>query len=60
MPGATEISSIPIGDTTVRLFGNADKWIVCDEWASLDGGDATLLHPHATGSRSTRRSSASA
>ena len=49
VPGAAEIASIPIGDTTVRLYGNADKWIVCDEWAALDGGVATLLHPHANG-----------
>ncbi len=49
LPGATELSSIEIGDTTVRLYGNAEKWIVCDEWASLDGGNATLLHPHAYG-----------
>lgn len=49
VPGASELASIPIGDTTVRVFGNDSKWIVCDEWAALDGGVATLLHPHAFG-----------
>ncbi len=49
LPGATEVASIAIGETTVRLYGNDAKWIVCDEWAALDGGDATLLHPHAYG-----------
>jgi hypothetical protein len=48
---ATEVSSIPIGDTTVRLFANDDTWIVCDEWASLDGGAATLFHPHPLGAQ---------
>lgn len=47
--GATEEGSIAIGDTTVRLYGNGSTWIICDEWAALDGGDATLLHPHAYG-----------
>ncbi len=49
LPGAEELSSIEIGDTTVRLYGNDSKWIICDEWAALDGGAATLLHPHAFG-----------
>ena len=49
VPGAEEVSAIAIGDTTVRLYGNGTKWIVCDEWAALDGGVATLLHPHAYG-----------
>jgi hypothetical protein len=49
VPGASEVASIPIGDTTVRLYGNDSLWIVCDEWAALDGGVATLFGPHAFG-----------
>jgi hypothetical protein len=47
--GASEQASIPIGETTVHLFVSDSKWIVCDDWASLDGGVATLLRPHANG-----------
>lgn len=49
LPGASELASIPIGETTVHLFGNDSRWIVCDDWASHDGGVATLLHPHPFG-----------
>ena len=52
--GAREISSVVIGRTTVRLYSNSEAWIVCDEWAALDGGPATLLHPHRFGSEVTK------
>ena len=43
---AGQLASIELGETTVRLYGDDTQWYVCDEWASLDGGDATLFAAH--------------
>ncbi|HLR83931.1 MAG TPA: hypothetical protein VK059_03225 [Nocardioidaceae bacterium] len=47
--GAKETHSIDVGDTTVRVYGNGDQYVTCDEWASNDGGPATLFAPREVG-----------
>ena len=42
---AEELHSIEVGETTVRVYGNGDKYVTCDEWASKGGGNATLFAP---------------
>lgn len=46
---AEELGAAEIGDTTVRVYEKGDRWFVCDEWAALDGGDATLFPEHPVG-----------
>lgn len=43
--GAEEVGSIEVGTTTVRVYGNGEQYVTCDEWASKDGGPATLFAP---------------
>lgn len=51
---ATDAGAIEIGETTVRLYENGTNWFVCDEWAALDGGEATLFPPQRIGSALAR------
>ena len=51
---AEPAGAIEIGPTTVRLYENGQTWFVCDEWAALDGGDATLFPDHRLGSALVR------
>lgn len=51
---AEPAGAIEIGPTTVRLYENGLNWFVCDEWAALDGGDATLFPDHRLGSALVR------
>ncbi len=41
--GATELSSIAYDGGTTYLFGNDETWIVCDDFATGDGGPPTLI-----------------
>ncbi|CUR54915.1 hypothetical protein NOCA2220106 [metagenome] len=41
--GASELSSIPYDDGTTYLFGNDVSWVVCDDFATADGGPPTLI-----------------
>ncbi len=43
--GVEELGSIEVGETTVRVYGNGEQYVTCDEWASEDGGPATLFAP---------------
>lgn len=51
---ATDAGAIEVGETTVRLYENGANWFVCDEWAALDGGEATLFPPQRIGSALAR------
>lgn len=47
--GAEELGAVEISDTTVHVYEKDARWFVCDEWAALDGGDATLFPEHPVG-----------
>lgn len=47
--GAEELHSIEVGETTVRVYGNSEQYVTCDEWASKGGGPATLFAPRDVG-----------
>lgn len=41
--GAHEVESIDVGETTVRVYANAQQYVTCDEWPRRNGGSATLF-----------------
>jgi hypothetical protein len=48
LKGAVKAGEISYGDPgTTYLYADAHQWLVCDTWATVDGGPPTVTGPHA-------------
>jgi hypothetical protein len=51
LPGATKAAEYAYGDVgTTFLYSAGQQWVVCDTWATEDGGVPTITGVHAYGS----------
>ncbi len=47
LQNASKTGEISYDAGTTYLYANADQWVICDTWATVDGGPPTLTGPHA-------------
>jgi hypothetical protein len=46
LPGAERAGELGYPTGRTLLYATAKQWIVCDDWATVDGGPPTVLAPH--------------